>query len=314
MRRRSFLTSAAAATALAAPARTRAQELVPVRCGSVPLDGYGEPYYGVAAGIFRDAGIDLQITGLANSGAIAEAITGGSLDVGLGSISQIAGAREKGIPYTFFAPGPVYSADSPSGQMMVEKNGPIHTARDLVGKTIGVNNLTSFTQFATLEWLKKNGVDPSSVKFVELPYPAMQAAMEAGRIDAALLAEPAMTVALSTARVFADTNAAIAPTWFVSAYFTTETWIAKNLALAHRLARAIVQTAVWSNTHQAQTALVLEKITQVPHDVVVSMTRSRFGTKLDPALMDPLIRIAAEHKMISAPIAARTLIYPGFQS
>ena len=98
---------------------------------------------------------------------IAEAITGGSLDVGLGSISQIAGAREKGIPYTFFAPGPVYSAESPSGQMMVEKNGPIHTARDLIGKTIGVNNLTSFTQFATLEWLKKNGVDPSSVKFVD---------------------------------------------------------------------------------------------------------------------------------------------------
>jgi ABC-type nitrate/sulfonate/bicarbonate transport system substrate-binding protein len=123
-----------------------------------------------------------------------------------------------------------------------------------------------------------------------------------------------MTVALTTARVFADTNAAIAPTWFVSAYFTTETWIAKNLALAHRLARAIVQTAVWSNTHQAQTAVVLEKITQVPHDIVVSMQRSRFGTKLDPALMDPLIRIAAEHNMISAPIAARTLIYPGFES
>ena len=42
------------------------------------------------------------------------------------------------------------------------------------------------------------------------------------------------------------------------------------------------------------------------------MQRSRFGTKLDPALMDPLIDIAAKYNMISAPIAARTLIYPGF--
>lgn len=183
-------------------------------------------YHGVAAGIFCDAGIDLQITGLANSGAIAEAITGGSFDRKAFRTHFCTGTRVfRGIP-------------------------------------------TSFTQFATLEWLKKNGVDPSSVKFVELPYPAMQAAMEAGRIDAALLAEPAMTVALSSARVFADPNAAIAPTWFVSAYFPTETLIAKNLALAHWLTRAIVHTAVWSNTHQAQTALVLEKITQVPHDVV----------------------------------------------
>jgi ABC-type nitrate/sulfonate/bicarbonate transport system substrate-binding protein len=97
MQRRSFLAGTAAATALAAPSHTRAQGLAPVRCGSVPLDGYGQSYYGVAAGIFRDAGIDLQVTVLANSGAIAAAITGGSLDIGLGSVSQIAGAREKGF-------------------------------------------------------------------------------------------------------------------------------------------------------------------------------------------------------------------------
>lgn len=312
MQRRSFLAGTAAATALGAPSRTHAQGLVTVRCGSVPLDGYGQPYYGVAAGIFRDAGIDLQVTGLANSGAIAAAITGGSLDVGLGSVSQIAGAREKGLPYTFFAPGPVYAADSPSSQLIVEKNSPIHAARDLVGKTVGVDNLTSFTQFATLEWLKKNGVDPSLVKFVELPYPAMPAALETGRVDAATIAEPAKTVALATGRIVADTNAAIAPTWFIAVWFTTETWIAANLALAHRLARAVVQTAVWANGHSAETAAVLEKITGMPHDVILHIQRSRFGTKLDPALMDPLISIAAKYNMISAPIAARTLIYPGF--
>lgn len=283
-----------------------------MRCGSVPLDGYGQPYYGVASGIFRDAGIDLQITDLANSGAIAAAITGGSLDVGLGSVSQIAGAREKGIPYTFFAPGAVYSAASPSSQLMVEKTSSIHTARDLVGKTIGVDNLTSFTQFATLEWLKKGGVDPNTVKFVELPYPAMPAALATGRVDAALVAEPARSIALATARIVADTNAAIAPTWFICVWFTTEAWIAANLALAHRLARAVVQTSVWSNAHPAETAAAMAKASKMPQDVIVAMSRSIFGTKLDPKLMDPLINIAAEHNMISAPIAARTLIYPGF--
>ena len=59
---------------------------------------------------------------------------------------------------------------------------------------------------------------------------------------------------------------------------------------------------------------MLEKITKMPHDVILTMQRSRFGTKLDPALMDPLIDIAAKYNMISAPIAARTLIYPGFAS
>lgn len=314
MRRRSFLSSVASAAVLAAPSYARGQGLTTVRCGSVPLDGYGQPYFGVAAGIFRDNGIDLQITDLANSGAIAAAITGGSLDVGLGSVSQIAGAREKGIPYTFFAPGAIYSAESPSSQLMVEKTSPIHAARDLVGKTVAVDNLTSFTQFATLEWLRKNGVDPSLVKFVELPYPAMPAALAAGRVDAASIAEPAKTAALAHARIMADVNAAIAPTWFISVWFTTEAWIAANTALAHRLARAVVQTSVFANAHPEETAPVLERITKMPHDVIVAITRARFGTKCSPALMDPLIDIAAKNNMISSAIPARTLIYPGFAS
>jgi NitT/TauT family transport system substrate-binding protein len=302
----------AATGALVVPSRSHAQTLTTVRVGSVPVDGYGQPYYGYAAGIFRDAGIDLQVVDLANSGAIAAAITGGSLDVGLGSPSQIAGAKEKGLPFTFFAPGAVYSADAPSSLVMVLKNSPIHVARDLAGKTVGVDNLTSFTQFATLEWLKKNGVDASTVKFVEMPFSSMPGALEAGRLDAALISEPAKSAARATSRVVADANAAIAPMWFISVWFTTESWIAANLSLAHRLARAVVQTSVWANAHHAETAAVLEKATKMPHEVILGMQRSRYGTKLDPALMDPLIDIAAKNGMISAPIAARTLIYPGF--
>lgn len=312
MYRRRFIAGLAAGTALVAPRSAAAEPLTTVRCGSVPVDGYGQPYYGAAAGIFRDAGIDLQITDLANSGAIAAAITGGSLDVGLGSPSQIAGAREKGLPFTFFAPGAVYSTDAPSSLLMVEKNSPIHTARDLIGKTVGVDNLTSFTQFATLEWLKKNGVDATTVKFVEMPFSAMPGALDAGRLDAALISEPAKSAARATARVVADTNAAIAPTWFISLWFTTESWMAANLALAHRLARAVVQTSTWCNAHQGETAAVLEKATKMPHEVILGMQRARFGTKLDPALMDPLIDIAAKNNMIPAPIPGRTLIYPGF--
>jgi ABC-type nitrate/sulfonate/bicarbonate transport system substrate-binding protein len=89
--------------------------------------------------------------------------------------------------------------------------------------------------------------------------------------------------------------------------------MAANLALAHRLTRAIVQTSIWANAHHAETAAILEKQTKMPHEVILGMQRSRYGTKLDPALMDPLIDIAAAHGMISAPIASKTLIYPGFQ-
>jgi NitT/TauT family transport system substrate-binding protein len=312
MKRSTFLGGLAAGSALATPSRSRAQGLTTIRVGSVPFDAYGQPYYGYAAGIFREAGIDLQITDLANSGAIAAAITGGSLDVALGSVSQIAGAKEKGLPFTFFGPGAIYTPDATTSMLMVSKNSQIHAARDLTGKTIGVDNLTSFMQFAAVAWLKKNAVDASSVKFVEIPFSAMSSALDAGRVDAAVIAEPTLSAARVTARALADPNTMIAPSWFISVWFTTEMWIAANLALAHRLAHAVVQTSIWSNAHHTETAAVLEKASKMTHDVITVMTRSRFGTKVDPALMDPLIDLAAKNGMIPASIPARTLIYPGF--
>lgn len=100
--------------------RVTAASLTIIRVGTVPVDAYAQPYFGVGAGIFRDAGISLKIVRLANSGAIAAAVAGGSIDVGIGSPSQLAGAKEKGLPFTFFAPGGLYAADAPSSLLMVE--------------------------------------------------------------------------------------------------------------------------------------------------------------------------------------------------
>jgi hypothetical protein len=48
------------------------------------------------------------------------------------------------------------------------------------------------------------------------------------------------------------------------------------------------------------------------HDVVVSMTRSRFGERMDPALMEPLFAVALKGGMLNAPITAKEMIAPGF--
>jgi ABC-type nitrate/sulfonate/bicarbonate transport system substrate-binding protein len=112
--------------------------------------------------------------------------------------------------------------------------------------------------------------------------------------------------------VLADGNAAIGSLFLTSAWFTTDAWIAANTAVAHKLAQAIVATSVWANAHHAETGATLEAISKVPHETIVQMTRVRFGTKMDPALMDPLLDVAAKNGMISAPISGKTIVYPGF--
>jgi NitT/TauT family transport system substrate-binding protein len=308
--RRTFVSVLVAATA--ARARAGAAATATVRIGSVPVDNYAQPYFGDGTGIFRDAGIAVEISALANSGAIAAAVAGGSLDVGLGSPSQIAGGSERGLPFTFFAPGSLYTADAPAALLMVAKDSPVRSARDLAGKTIAVDNLTSFSQVTALLWLKANGVDAAAVKFVEIPFSAMAAALETGRIDAANISEPSLSAARPTTRFLADTNAAIGPMWYISSWFTTKDWLAANLALGHRLAQATVRTSIWANAHHRESAAILAQYSKIPLDMILTMTRCRFATRLDPAWLNPPLQTAAKVGMIPAPVAPLALIYPGF--
>jgi NitT/TauT family transport system substrate-binding protein len=284
-----------------------------VRIGAVSNDSYLQPYYGEASGIFATAGLAVEITALANAGAIAAAMEGGALDVGIGSPANIAAARLNGFPFVFFAPGPVFSVDVPAASLlMVAKDSATKSASDLLGKTIAVDLLKSMPQIGTMLWLQKNGVDPAAVKWLELPFGSMAAALTAGRVDAATIAEPALSAARSTTRVLANYSAAIAPHYLSGAWFTTEAWIKANLALAHQLARAVVQISVWANTHHEETSVVLERVSKMPHDVILGVTRIPYGTKLDPAMLEAPIQAAAKMGLIPTAVPASTLIYTGF--
>src|ERR1700757_1214564 len=109
------------------------------------------------------------------------------------------------------------SRPSPAALMVVPKNSPLRTAKDLEGKTIGLPGLGDQLQSAMMIWLQKNGADPARVKFVEVnPPTVMLGALAQGRIDAATPPEPIMTQSLQNdARIFGDPFSAVAPRFFI---------------------------------------------------------------------------------------------------
>lgn len=303
--------SGLATGAAALPARSATPATV--RVGSVPVGAYMQPYNGNFAHIFQNAGIDLQIANLANSGAIVAALMGGSLDVGIGSPTGIAQARLRGLPLKIFAPGGMYSADlPPSALLMVAKNSPIQKAGDLVGKTIATDLLKSVPQIGTILWLQKNGVDPASVHWLELPFASMASALERGQIDAATIVEPALTQALSTCRALVDYNPAIAPHYFISTWFSTEAWLSANTALAHTLARAVEASSTWTAQHTPEALSILEQYSKIPPDVLSRMPQSPYGTKLEPAMVEALVQAAFKSGMSTGTVPANELIAAGF--
>ena len=283
-----------------------------MRVGIIPSDPFGEAIYTQAGGFFKRAGIDVELVSLQNSAAIAAAVTGGAVDIGLANPIVIASAREHGIPHYAFAPSALFDASAPTTLLMVANGSPLHSAKELEGKVIGSVELAGITQAALRAWMTKNGADPGTTRFTEIPFTAMAAALTQGRVDAGFIAEPSLASARATTREIGDPYAAIADMWCLAMWFSTKDWLTQNTALAHRYADSLLKGAAWANTHHLETGLALKPYTPLTDETIAKMTRIRFATSYTPAYLQPVLDTGFKYNILKSPMSASDLMFPGF--
>ena len=213
--RRSRALSLVAAAAASAPHAVRAQS-APIRIGASITDLYLAPYIALDGGFFSKAGLNVEVTAMANGGAIAAAVGGGALDAGLADMIQIANAANRGLPFAFFAGSGLYSSSQPILAMCVTSASPYKSGKDLEGQTIAMVALKSITEAAIREWLRKSGADATKIKFFEMPYPEMGPALARGVIAAAFIGEPFLSAAKNDVRVIGHSYDAVAPLCSIS--------------------------------------------------------------------------------------------------
>ena len=278
---------------------------------NLPADNSAEVYYAEDMGFFKDAGLDVRITPMTNSGAIIAALAGGGGDIGNSVVGSLADARAKGIPVLFFAPAGMSDIKSPTAALIVAKDSPITTAAELTGKIVAVSGLNDLTYFATRAWLDENGGNSASVKFVELPFPTMAAAVESHRVDAAYTVEPFFAMAGPGVRLFARASAGVAPRYMATGWIATESWLASHADIALRFAAAIHRAAVWGNSHHPESAAILTKYLKTDPLIAAKMYRAPYALSLDPHLIQPPIDTAAKYTGDAA-VPANSLVWaPG---
>jgi NitT/TauT family transport system substrate-binding protein len=294
--------------ALLCPQAGGAQEAT-LRIATIPIDVGAEVFYARDAGFFKKAGIDAQIQPITNGGAIAAAVASGAIDVGFSNLVSIATAFKRGVPITIIAPAGLYSTKTPSSVCVVAQNSPIKSAKDLTGKVFATNGLKNIAEFGPRAWIDKNGGDSSTVSFIEMPFPAMSAALAQGHIAAALLAEPSATEFKSSTRVLSKCFDGIAPNFMISAYIATTKWATAHPDLVQKFQQAIRETAAWANKNHDKTAEMLAKEAKISPDVVRAMNRSVYPERTDPAMIQPVIDVTAKYGALNATFPASEMIY-----
>jgi NitT/TauT family transport system substrate-binding protein len=275
---------------------------------NLPADNSAEVYYAQDLGYFKDAGLDVRITAMTNSGAIIAALAGGGGDIGNAVVGSVADARSKGIPILYIAPAGLYDAASPTAALVTTKDSPIKKAADLTGKVVAVSGLNDLTYFATRAWIDKNGGNSAAVKFIELPFPAMAAAIAQHRIDAAYVIEPFLTASAGDLHILARAAESVASRYQATGWIASESWLASHADVALRFGSVMRRTAIWANAHHKESAAILLKYLKLDPAIVDRMNRVPYALTLEPRLVQPPINTAAKYTN-QAPASASSLIW-----
>jgi NitT/TauT family transport system substrate-binding protein len=280
-----------------------------VRVGGIPVDTDANIFYGLDNGFFKDAGLDVQYTPLNNGAATVAAIVGGSLDVGIANVATLAAARARGVNARFIAPAAVSTPTQQTDLLMVAISSPITKAADLNGKTIATTALKSLQQVTGSAWVDKNGGDSKTVKWVEIPFPQMAGALDAQRVDAAMISEPFVTLSRKTSRSLASTLQSIGPRYLLLGWCAADDWLVANPETARKFALSMRQASQWANDHPAESGVILAKYTKLDYSLVKTMARTNYGLELTAEMIAIPMDASVKYGAISKSVPVNDLIW-----
>lgn len=160
--------------------------------------------------------------------------------------------REQRVPVKI-----VYLGHRDGSTVMVRKDSPARSLRDLRGKTFARPSRYSNQYLVITKLMDDEGMRPDEIQFVDMAPPDMPAALAAGSIDAYFVGEPhAAKAELSgVGRVLYHAKD-IWPRFVSCVLVVREELIAERPAVVHDLVRGIAQSGEWAERNRLKAAKI----------------------------------------------------------
>ena len=159
-----------------------------VKIGYLPTDHDAALFVANATGMYKDAGLAVELYEYNNGGDLMSALASGDLDVGYVGITPVIYSITKGVPVRIVA------GAQNEGSGLVSHSSSIKSISDLKGKTIATPGESSIQSVLLKYDLKKNGMSTSDIQSPSMKVSSMNDALKTGSIDAMLTYEPYVTI------------------------------------------------------------------------------------------------------------------------
>jgi NitT/TauT family transport system substrate-binding protein len=193
-------------------------------------------------------------------------------------------ATSKNLPVQIISQG-VLAGTGPDDAwdgVVVPKGSKIKEPKDFEGASVAVNTLNNIGPLVMNESMEKAGADYTKIKYVEVPFPEMNAALEAGRVDAAWEVEPAFSGGKAAGGTpIMHPYEETAPNLTVATYFASKEYIAKNTDIVEAFKRAIEKSLDYAQQNPDEVREVIGTYTEIPPEVIDKITLPQWKADLN---------------------------------
>src|SRR5215217_3376337 len=244
-----------------------AGDVTTLKVGVIPIADVAPLYLGMQQGFFKDEKLEIQPQLAEGGAAIVPSVVSGDYQFGFSNVTSLIIATSKNLTVQIVAQG-VLAGTGPDDAwdgVVVPKGSDIKEPKDFEGKSVAVNTLNNIGPLVMNESMEKAGADYTKIKYVEVPFPEMNAALEAGRVDAAWEVEPAFSGGKAAGgRASMHPYEETAPNLTVATYFATKEYIAKNKDVVDAFKRANENSLDYAQPNPDEVRKVNTTYTEIP--------------------------------------------------
>lgn len=240
-------------------------------------------------GLFKKAGLDVNVRYFASGGAVVQAVAGRSIEVGAAGTVPVETLGAGHFPVQILA-----SMANITGAQQIMALPSITSAKQLVGQSFGELSGT-VSQLLAVKYLQSQHVNPSSVNMVNMSPSAMVTALDKHQIAAAALWEPLSAVAqqngdrlLASGTTDFSNGSKISNNLFSdhTVIFTQSGWAKSNPVAAQDLLKALIQANDYLKTNTTQAESLLANFLGVSSKIVAGeFAVNSYGIRLSKDLV-----------------------------
>ena len=281
---------------------TSASGATDVKVGVIPIVDVAPIYLGIKQGFFSAEGLNVSLETAQGGAAIVPGVVSGQYQFGFSNSISLLLASSQGLPLKVVSAGVASTGDTAKdfGAVIVKADSPIKTAADLAGKRVAVNTLKNINSTTINHVVEAAGGDPSTIKYVELPFPDIAAAVAKGDVDAGQVVEPFLTIVTGQGdRQVVANYAGTDPDLVVAMYFTSQGYASKNPKVVTSFTTAMNKSLEYASAHPDEARAILTTYTKIDPAVQKSLVLPKWPTTIDRDSVQLLADLAQKDGVIT---------------